>query len=526
MWVSNNSEEQLQKRRRQTEKLERLMELVDNSGRFCFRWFAVMAQMLSDFSSLLAAEDYLPLVKMLSDYQATIQYPIQIDSFIRITKTMLSNESALKENSAIISGFSHRITEYWHKIMKFSFKQAATNKMQSNNLNLVRTLIENKVFVSHEFIKSIINDMVKTSSVKKSNDSIGLLISIMRNVNVNLVEGIVELKIEIINWMSCNVKASELKKVIQNDSELDKTLIAELYVLCIISKPTEKIIIHTPKAQQYPENKDDYEFEKLLRDLEMCLNYQTLIKLVAIENQEETKSKQFKNIDVLPNTDEIDVIINDRTNDALETSLNSDDNVGSFQNPLDEINAISTSLITYVGILNQLVLHKVFDVDGFEKSNIKKRILVQMGRFNDIFGHSNTNKITDMNDVNEIVNNLLQIWNDSLHPIVTLLVFKPTHTNLVIKWLTKRLSNESHKPTSVCLEPLRSAAKLSVNERVQLKCLKLLAYFSEYENGNETHAFNAIDNIRFNYKRNEDLYIVFEIVQVKFVFVKISFFFV
>lgn len=452
------------------------------------------------FPHLLEADDYQPMLKLLADYQSTIQHPQQMKPFIKIVKIMLNEEAKLKAmaSSPITESFC---TEHWRKIMEFAFKQAATDKIQAENLNLIGELVERQV--SNDFIKTMIIDIM--SNIRKSNHSIALLISIFRGVNVDVLDGIQELKISIINWLSTKVNAAELKRVIADDSSLDKRLVAELYVLCILSRQGESIEFVKRKSNM---NADQDEYRSMIQDLERNLEYRTLSNLIVNDLK---KSTTVQNLNKLPERNEIKAVINESMNAQMEAALHSDDNFGSDNN--SDFNLICSSLATYVNILNCFLEYETMDKDALNSSNMKKRISIRIGQLNEIVGRfaNSLNVERHANDVNEIVDQLLMIWNDRFHPAVAEIIFT-SNNEAIINWLLRQLKS-SRLPSSLVMMPFKALNELEFEYRIQLKCLTLLAHFSAWDETDEL-AFDGISDYEFDLKRNEDLFMIFELVKV------------
>ncbi|XP_055323121.1 serine/threonine-protein kinase ATM isoform X2 [Sitodiplosis mosellana] len=534
VWNSSNDEQQ-QKRRRHSMRLERIFELIEyEPSKFCWRWFAILSQLLVDFPHLLQAEDYQSLLKLLVDFKPTIQHALHMSHFIHIVDVMLGKEQELKSTSEYVR--ESFCTEHWHKIMDLSFKQAATDKIQLENLDLMRILVENKVIVSHDFIKEVISEVTKMSHIKKSHQSVNLLISIFRNVNIDMIESGSTLKITVIKWLSAKVKLSELKKVIESNGTIDKQLISELYVLCVLSRQenTNKRSYKMEKANvpedadvledvEVSEDADVLEHKMFIADMVQNLQYRMLSKLIVSDNLQCTKKDEPHSIEVLPEKkNDVKAFINETIFGELENAIHdesSNDNVNSTnETSLENFHSVSTSFVTYVNILNALVGYESIDSENFYKY-LSKRVFLKVGQLNSIVSNfsSSFNIDRNPNDVNEVVEGLLSIWHDKYHAIIAENMFIVANNVSIIQWLTEQLK-PSRREESLVLTPLRTIGQLGFEERIHLKCLTLLAQFSAYDNENddesETHVFEAISEYEFNYKRNEDLFILFQLIKI------------
>lgn len=485
-----------------------------------------------DFPHLLDAEDYQPLLKLLKDFKPLIQYSLQMKYFICMVEVMLSKEPQLKANSTQIR--ESFCTEHWHQIMELSFKQAATDKMQLENLDLMRVLIENKVaHDSHDFIKGVIKEITKMVHIRKSNNAISLLISILRNVSTDMIEGIQDLKVTVINWLSSKYKLSELKNVIQNNGSFDQQLVSELYVLCVLSRQGNSYnkSWHS-HAIDVQEDADVREHILLIENVVENLQYRMLSKLIVSDVKPIHEHHDLEPIEKLPAKNEVKAIVNERTFVELDKTISDDSSLN--ENSTENFNNIAASLATSVNVLNALVGYESFDCDNFQ-AFLQKRIFFKINQLNLMVNNfsSSLNIDRNPNDVNEIVDNLMNIWNDNYHPIIAANLFIVEKSASIIVWIKKQLRPFKGE-ASMILSPLQTINQLSFEERIQLKCLTLLAYFSAHEDDQDDNndidvdaddrslrVFEAIEKSNFNYKRNEDLFIDMQLIKVNVISISI-----
>lgn len=469
---------------------------------------------MSDFPHVLEAEDYQSLLKLLTDFKPTIQHSLHMKCFISIANVMLRKEHELKKSSTLI--MVSFCTEHWHKIMEMSFKQAETDKTQLENVILMRVLIDHKVFVSHDFVKNIITAIAKTQTIKKSNNSIELLISVLRNVNTDMIEGIKDLKIAIIQWLSSKVKLSELKKVIENNNTLDKHLVAELYVRCVLSRHEEDISTksYRPAIETVENDFDVQEHDLLIADIVQNLQYRMLSKLVVSDTIEHTDNREASTIHELPERNAVKACVDELLNNELEKAIHDSDS--SNDHSIENFNSICTSLATNVSILNCRVGFESINGEDFLK-DLTKKVFFKISQLSSIVANlsASFNVDRNANDVNEVVDNLLGIWHENYHAIVAENLFIVANSTSIIKWLQAQL-RPSNRSLSISLSPIKEIAQLEFEERIQLKCLTLLAHFSMYQGDDEGsfQVFEAIENYRFSYKRNADLFIIFQLIKV------------
>lgn len=481
-----------------------------------------MSQLLIDFPHVLQADDYQQLLQLLANFKPIIQYSQQLKCFNRIVHVMLNKQTDLIMNSTLI--MESFCTQRWHEIMELSLKQAETDKNQLENIELLRILIDNKVIVSNEFIKNIIVAVVKTQTIKKSSSSIQLLISVLQNGTTDMVDDIQNLKKLIIHWLSSKIQLNQLKRVIENTNPIDKRLMSELYVRCVLSRKDNSNKTIQTNLAAIELNADDtdnvvHEYEMVISEIVQNLQYRMISKLIASDIVKTVNVNHSNFIEKLPEQNDLKAVLNGNIFDDLELALN--DSNTSNDISIENFTNICASLSTNVNILNSLISYESIDGETFLKF-LDKRIFIKIQQLNLIVGVNEfSNSYTmnrNANDVNEIVDGLISIWHDKYHPVIAENLFFVESCNHVIKWL-QSLSKPSPRCQSLILSP--KASKLSFEERIQLKCLMLLAHFSAYQDAKTTgiYAFDAIENYNFKYKRNEDLFIMFEVIKVK-IFIK------
>lgn len=476
--------------------------------------FAVLSQLLDEFPNVLKAEDYQPLLKLLADYRQTIKYSHQMKHFVRVVHAMQSKEQELKANSTqIIQSFC---IEHWYKIMQLSFKHAAADKMQPENLDLMRVLIENKVIVSLDFIKEVISEITNISNIRKTNSSISLLISIFRNVNTDMIGGINNLKIAIIKWLNSKAKLRELLKTLENSDVLDKQLVSELYVVCVLSRHDTTNNNHHKfeENENFQDGPEVLEHEIFVKDLVKNLQYRMMSRLIVTDTLSMINQHKENFIESLPEKNNVKAYLNETIFAELDKEINDNSNILN-ENPLENFQSISLSLATNVNILNALVGYESIDCDTF-RSFLNKRIFFKMNQLNSIVQSFKESGVLDTpNDVNDVVENLLGIWHDNYQPIITENMFIAAHSKAIIDWLKAELK-ASKKCESIVLEPLKSVRELKWEERIQLKILTLLVHFCAYEDeDSETDVFETLQDYEFNYNRNTDLFMVMELIKVR-----------
>lgn len=489
---------------------------------FIFR-FTILSELMVEYPHVLQAEDYQSMLKLLFDFQPSIQHSLHMKCFSRIVDAMLSKEKELMASSTQIK--ATYCTNLWHKIMELSFKQAATDKTQQDNLNLMCIMIKNGVIVSFDFIKKIINDVTEMFNIKKSNSSINLLISILRNVDTDRIEDIKNLKIAIIKWLRPQVKLKDIKNVIGNNNVFDQNLVSDLYVLCVLSQQSDTVSqSYKPAALENETEMDEH--SSFVSDAVEILQYRMLSKLIVTDTLQAKESGGKPMIEKLPARNEVKASVDDALFGELDQAIqdnveNASEHSSRNESSQESLTNISTSLATNVAILNSLVGYESIDADVFCKF-MTKRVFLKISQLNAIIENigDRVNISRSPNDVNEVLENLLAVWHDKYHPVIAENIFIIKSSSSIIKWLKAQLKS-SRRDESAVMSPLKMANELDFEERIQLKCLILLTHFSAFEDENDgdnddvPQVFKAIQQFKFNYKRNQDLFILFQLIKVK-----------
>lgn len=499
------SDEQTAKKLRGIRKLERLNELIER-GDYAWKWAKILSKILTEYTNLIQVEDFQPLLQMLSVLQPKVKYSVQGQVFNDLVRVMVREETGLKaKSSGILESFC---TEHWHRIMQMALKNCATsNEAAEQNVQLLQIMIENGYIVSYAFIETIAKE-ISSNTMKKSTASVRLLIAIFQHVNMELLTSGDEIKASVINWLSPKIAASELKRVIGNEEDIDIALIAELYVLCVLSKTEKPSKLSFEHVE--PNSTDENTFDAIIENLKRQFSYQFFDKLMTVNCSQEIERLSKNQIgSVLPEAKSIDVVLSENLYSELEKSLNPDDNLQSSTNTLDDFAIIASSLTTYINILNQFLAYNAFDNVRYEKSFLYKRIAIKIGQLNTVLEGLVG---CDKKDKFDVVEKLGAIWKFGLHPLLEPLIFERDCNSKLIEWLAQQL--QSHlRPASQPLNRI-SFADLPFAWKMQLKCLVLLARFSTIDDANGKRAYQALDNLEIDTQCNENLFVMFELVRV------------
>lgn len=470
---------------------------------------SILCEILTEYPSLLSPQDYQPVLKLLADFQKTIQLPIQIKLVTDLAAIMLSKEKSLVSSSTVISeDFCHAL---WLKIAQLAFRNSASSLPTStDNLDLLRLLIENKKFESNAFIVTIIN-AIRNNSIKKSSKSIQLLISVFRTVKLDVLEEAKEMRIGVINWLSPNVRANELKRVIETSDKIDLSLMAELYALCILSKTDS--VIPTAFCDNSGEMSTIHDFTSFIKTLEENLQFRLMNKLIVVEATKIDRIPKYIMPNILPNSNLLKSVVVETYYAELEKILHPDDEFRLTENPAEDFSTVATSLATYLNILHHLIRYESLDEDRYTKSFLTKRVQIKVQQMNmSIDALINSNQ--DSKEIYDMLDKLLNVFKNDLSPLLTKLIIGDITNRSTINWCIKKMMKIRPKDILMEYNSITDASTLSFERRVQLKCLTLLARLSGYDNEDGAIAFDGIRDHEFNFNCRIDLFIVFELIKV------------
>lgn len=475
-------------------------------GEHAWQWAKILSKLLIDYPNLIQHEDYQPMLQILSDLQPKIKYSNQAEVFNDLVRIMVAEESGLKVKGNNIS--NSFCSDRWHRIMQMALKNCATsNQIAEYNVQLLQIMIENGYIVSYAFIETIVKEL-SSNTIKKTTSGVRLMIAIFQSVNMDLLTSGEEIKASVIKWLSPKIDASELKRVIGNEENIEVALIAELYVLCVLSKTDKSSKLSFEHTE--PTQNDENSFDTIIEKLKRQFSYQFFDKLMAVDCSREIDRLSMRKIgSVLPEPKPIDVVFSENLYSELEKSLNPDDSFQPSPNAMDDFAIIASSLTTYIHILNQFLAYNAFDQSKYEKSFLYKRIAIKIEQVNTIM-----DRLVDCDEKDrfDIVEKMNSIWKFGLHPMLEQLVFERDCNSRLIDWLAQQLQPELVSSS----QPLNriSFANLPFAQKMQLKCLVLLTRFSTLDNENGKKAFEVLDNLDPDTECCENLFIMFELVRV------------
>lgn len=492
IWETSSLEHQ-SKRRKQNEKIQGITDLVEIKPKvFCWRWLTILAQLLNDQPHSLTDEDFQPLLKLLFDFQSTIEYPIQIQTLRRIAHVLLVKESEFNSSPLINKEFCD---DMWQKIAQNASRSSATNRPNLlENTKLLQTLVAHRQLPA-AYIQSILETYL-SSSIPRTNQSILLIITLFQHTNIDSLDNSERLRSDTLNWLHTTSMAMELKNISSCDV-IDVKLKAELSVLCLFSKVDSSF---------YPQSIDSHcDHKRLMDDIETKILCRCLKKMLFTESAIKSEN-EFQRSESLPQANQIRSIINETHSRKLESMLT---DVQMTDNPFEDVINVVSSLHLFVLILNELIGYKALDQKSFEASYFTKKIKFKIEQLDLCMIRLATGRYEGKENM-EIIDKLLEVLNYTVHPLLAQ-VIKSQSINGVVSWL-KRIVNEREERNSRCLL-LKSYNQLKFDQKIRFKSFSLLCYLTDGINGSD--AFEVIDEMEFNLMSNGDLCIVLHLIQVR-----------
>lgn len=490
MW-ENSSTEQQSKRRKYTDKLQGITDLVEvKTGVFCWRWLAILAQLLIDHPESVTDEDYQPLLQLLSDFQGTIELPIQIQTLRRIAKVLLIREPTLESSKYINENFCDNI---WQKIAQNATRTSATNRPNLlENTKLLRDLVTHKRLPS-TFIQSIFGTYL-SSSIPRTNDSISLIIGIFQYTNIDSLDDSDRLRTDTLNWLHKTSMAMELKNISSCDV-IDVKLKAELSALCLFSKIDVTII---------PQPSDPFsEYKTTVEDLETKILFRCLKKLIFTTPSNHDVVDEGLNS--LPQPNQIRSIINENYLRKFEAMLV---DVEMTNSPFEDLMNVVSSLNLFVLLLDQLIAYGALDQQSLSTSYFTKKMKFKVEQMDMCMIRLASGRYEGKENM-EIIEKLLEVLNDTVHPVLAQII-KSHSLNGIVNWLNDVVIDR-HERNSRCLL-LKTYDQLKYDQKVRFKAFALLCYLTDGVSGDE--AFEVINQYEFNLSSNGDLCIVLHLIQV------------
>lgn len=449
---------------------------------------SILAHLIESQPLCVQSADLQPILQMLHDFQLTIQYPIQVIVLHRIVRVLLERES-LKDSHLINDEF---FTDIWLKIAQTSFRTSSLN-LFADNIRLLREIVSSRQTLTNIFIESIVKTIL-SNSIRKSNDSVKLLIDIFRYYNIDALSS--DYRVQTMKWLLKSDQVLMVSESIRVEN------VAELTTLCLFSK-IDKSVIRPPKVLDIPVGTFT-EYEISLRKL---LTFKSLTKLIVCQKVDDDDTNRHRE---LPRPNAIKSVVNEMYFQKLFEILNPDRELEETANSLDAFNRVTSTLVLYLQLLNSLIAYDSMDKVGLTKTFLCKKAHFKVEQLDMCIGKFATfTEFTDK-DALDVMESMSGVFRRDLHPVLIEVILAQNMSETV-RWLRARvMNNDPAKDSKVIAH--RSVDELNCQNRMRYEAFTLLTYFEHGQN--DVEAFDVIEEYEFNLNSNTDLLIVHTIIKV------------
>lgn len=448
---------------------------------------SIFAHLLESQPLCVQAADIQPIVQMLHDFQLTIQYPVQVIVLHRIVRVLLDRD--LHKSSHLIN--DEFFNEIILKIAQTAFRTSSLNLL-SENIRLLRQIVSSNQTLPNNFIESIVKTLL-SNSIRKSNESVLLLIDIFKHYNVDLLSS--AYRVQTMKWLL------KTDQVVLNFESIRVEYVAELTALCIFSK-IDKMIIKPSKSLDILMG----EFAQYEKTLRKQLNFKSLTQLIVCQKADIRNDQQ----QMLPLPNAIKSVLNETYFQNLFDILNPDKELEETANSLDSFNRVTSTLVLYLHLLNTLIAYESIDKLSLTKTFLCKKAHFKVEQLDMCVGKFATfSEFTDKDSL-DVMESISSVFSRNFHPILIDVILSQ-HMPETVRWLRDRVVNSDPAMDSKSIA-LRTVDELNCPNRIRYEAFTLLTFF---EHGlNDVPAFDVIEEYGFNLNSNTDLLILQSLIKV------------
>ncbi|XP_055591909.1 serine/threonine-protein kinase ATM isoform X2 [Uranotaenia lowii] len=489
------------KKIKRANKLQSIIDLVESceSGELNWRWMVILAAIIQRCPALLEVEDYQPLLNLLSSMQPKLHLSSQLKAFHICCSKLLELEKTdnFIKSSMIDSKFCVNL---WHKITETAFRSStSSSKTAAENHLILQLLISNRKFPSIAFITGVLNAF-HSYSIDRTNANVETIRVILQTIPLDALGDVLEIVEKLFNYLFPKSRDVQTKGILHNRERLDARLVADIVVLCAVTKHEEKHKNeHDKDSSLYLGNDKYIESNAEFSELEDNILLKALEKLIVVNKKH-----------ISENTNLTYYNIHEKHFEMLCAALNFEKHILPVENDClfkGLINIIG-DVELYIYILNLLLTHKALNSASFEKCLITKKITFKFQEMELGFERLKSLSTAEMN---EMAVRLRSIFEGPHHECITQ-VLKGTNFSNLFQWIfnhARMLPNQdSRYVQSLQLDSLN---KEQTNQHI---LLLILVHYLKYDgvNTNEVRAY--IEKLEFNIYNNLDLFHVFDICKV------------
>lgn len=495
--------EPTRKRQRRPERLNGVMDAAETQkDKFCWRWMAILADLMATYPSSLEAPDFQPLLHMLHQFQLVIQYPVEVEILGRLVDILLRVEAQLGANSDRIDRAF--CDDLWYKIAQNAFRTTSAT-LQQGNVDLMRRLVVHKRCLPDTFLTTVLRTFL-SDAIRRSNAAVRLLIAILRHNNIDALDqaDVKEMRYATLAWLH------RQKIVLVNTERIEPMLVAELTVLCVLTKIDATVVERLDAAESEAVALAGGDFATFLLELKSNLLFKSLRKLIIVNRvdgaqQSATSSVQFH---PLPQANNLLSVIDDQHFERLFEILNPDREIPEQQDSLIPFNAVTSTLILYLHLLDRLIAYAALDRERLDKTFLAKKCTFKLEQLEMCLAKFSQHHSFSVKDTMDVLERLRAIFETPLHPMLVGMMRSRELVEL-IGWLRRWLGGRQRDSQSVIL---RSIDQLNDTNTLRYEAFAVLAHLAE--GANEQLAFAALDEFDWNLRNNTDVLIVVRLLRI------------
>lgn len=484
------------KRQRRPERLSGVMDAVESQpGKFCWRWMAILAELLTAYPSSLEAADFQPLLHMLHQFQLAIQYPVEVEILGQLTDILLRAEAQLVSTSDRIDAAF--CDDLWYKIAQTAFRTTSA-KLQQANVDLMRLLVVHKRCLPDIFLTTVLRTFL-SEAIRRSNAAVRLLIAIWRHNNIDALDQAdsKEMRYDTMAWLH------RQKISLVNTERIDPVLVAELTVLCVLTKIDATVVERLDVADsELSVAVIGRDFTTFLRDLKRNLLLKSLRKLIIAQRIHGAHNSPSLRFGVLPQANNLLSVIDEQHFEHLFEILNPDREIPEHQDSLIPFNAVTGTLILYLHLLDRLIAYAALDRERLDKTFLAKKCTFKLEQLEMCVAKFRQNHSFGVKDTMDVLDRLRAIFETPLHPMLVAMMRSRELAEL-IAWLRRWLGERQRNSRAVFL---RTVDQLNDANQLRYEAFAALAHLAE--GANQQAAFAALDEFEFNLRNNTDVLIV------------------
>lgn len=516
------------KRKKLTNKLQTIIERIrpqeDSSTNFNWKWFIVLCELISYYPASVQNDDYIEILKIMSECQHLIEFKEQVYAFTKICSVLLQREGEFKSTANTII-FTH-CQNLWMKISDEAARSCSnSNKNIIESHKLLQLLIYHHKYSANTFIESVIK-IFTSKSIIKCDMTLQTLIVILKSFNMDSLVNGKSLVKELLEFGFEKITLATLKKVIAGYEKPSYKTLAHFAIICCLLK--------TDVINYYKKRKvSSASFYDNIIDLEEQREYRAYVESIVENMLLKTRGKLIIECDEFSSFQE--GTTKDSNSEALiELKCMIDEDIfkelmrltelqeklidqnSSVLEIKDHLKDVMTNNELMLNLLSELLSMESTNQKRMENLFITKRIVLNVQEIERLFKLISEKKIEfDTSDTNKIATALHLMFKNDFHPEVGKLIRNYQLKNC-LKWIFEQVDRTFTSSDENANNKLTKKAFLSAKTEYKLRYLlvtTLCEYFN-YDGCDSEYVAELVDKIEFNYEDNVDLHTIFRVIEI------------